>query len=101
MDATLECSYRSTRKQCTKFTCNEGGTVYFGETILKNHAQGVHTTNEPLPCEVCGLALADFNPMRQHVNKLHKMEGMNCRCCDYAVKDVEESGGTLSRRGWS
>ena len=84
-----EMNKHSNNKHGTMFACIECGNVFFDKIVLKNHIQSVHTTSEPFPCELCGLVLADFSLLQEHQRNFHEVEAVNCRYCEYAVKNKE------------
>ena len=65
---------------------------------IDKHFQAVHentSTMEPFPCEVCGLVLANFEVLQDHMDSRHNQLKVNCRYCDYEAKDEESWHGHL------
>ena len=65
---------------------------------LKKHHQSSHETTstiEPFPCEACGLALATFELLEDHIDSIHNQLKVNCKYCDYVAKDQESWHGHL------
>ena len=59
---------------------------------LRSHIQAKHEkspTTEPFPCELCGLVLATFNLLKEHVDKHHPSGKTHCQYCDFCVEDEE------------
>ena len=58
-----------------------------GLHIESKHNKPSYT--EPFPCEVCGLVLANFNLLQEHMNTQHSQAQHNCRYCDFRGGDAE------------
>ena len=43
----------------------------------------------PFSCEICGLVLANFNLLQEHVAHLHKTTSEHCKYCDHTVENRE------------
>ena len=48
-----------------------------------------HRSIDPFPCEVCGLVLADYEGLQEHILKHHKPQKVNCHYCENTVEDNE------------
>ena len=62
------------------------------QEYLNNHSSSEHTYAprfEPFPCELCGLVIATFELLQQHMNT-HNLESWEkCRYCNFTVKDKQ------------
>ena len=59
---------------------------------LGSHIQSKHINpsyTEPFPCEGCGLVLATFNLLQEHVNTHHSPAQHNCKYCDFQGENEE------------
>ena len=78
-------------KHGRKHICEECGINFIDVKTLKLHVKTKHenpSAIEPFPCEVCGLVLANFNLLQQHV-KEHTSVKFNCQYCDFTTGDQE------------
>jgi hypothetical protein len=72
------------QKHGRKHVCEECETNYMDVKTLKLHIQTKHENPspiEPFPCDLCGLVLANFNLLQQHV-KEHTPVKFSCQYCD-------------------
>ena len=51
-------------------TCKDCGNKFQDMTTLENHIQSKHPT-EPFPCESCGLVLANYPLLQEHMKSSH------------------------------
>ena len=47
---------------------------------INNHMQAEH--KEPFPCQICGLVLATFSMLEEHINNFHTPKSEACKYCD-------------------
>ena len=70
--------------------CEECGNTFLDRDELGVHIQDKHEKapcSEPFPCERCGLVLATFNLLQDHVNNHHPPGKVNCQYCDFCGGD--------------
>ena len=79
----LACKHCGNSHQCSK------NKKHGAKTDL--HLQNKHTqsSSEPFPCEQCGLVLANFFLLQDHMNTHHTPTIMPCQYCEFAAKDTE------------
>ena len=60
---------------------------------LRSHIQAKHekstTTDEPFPYEICGLVLATFKHLKEHMDNHQPSGKTHCQYCDFSVEDEE------------
>ena len=79
-------------KHANKYLCEECGNYFVNNATLGSHIQSKHNKpsyTEPFPCEGCGLVLASFNLLQEHVNTHHSPVQHNCKYCDFRGGDEE------------
>ena len=57
---------------------------------MKEHITSKHTQQEPFPCEFCGLVLANYPLLEQHVDKIHVPACVQCNYCELKAKTQED-----------
>ena len=78
-------------KHSRKYVCEECGNTFMDPKTFKLHVQSKHEETppiEPFPCEKCGLVLAIFYLLQEHV-KEHTPVTMHCQHCDFSAEDQE------------
>ena len=78
-------------KHGRKHECKECGIHFMDINTFKLHVKKTHekpSAIEPFPCEVCGLVVANFNLLQQHM-KEHTPVEFNCQYCDFMAGDQE------------
>ena len=71
------------------FVCTQCTSSFMDSTTLKNHIEAKHTEIEPFPCEICGLVVANFFLLQEHVQTHNKQSRMPCQHCEFSAKDTQ------------
>ena len=80
-------------KHGQKFACQVCGNNFISKIPLECHIQTNYErfhNQEPFPCEKCGLVLANFTLLQEHINAQQKSVYFQCRFCDYFSENVEK-----------
>ena len=59
------------------------------ETSLKEHTDSTHKIPEPFPCDLCGLVLANYLLLHNHINNDHTPTLISCQYCEFTTDDKE------------
>ena len=59
------------------------------EISLKEHTDSMHTMPEPFPCDLCGLVLANYLLLQNHVINEHTPTVISCQYCEFTTDDKE------------
>ena len=62
------------------YICEECGQRFKDTKMLEEHIAYKHRTQEPLPCDVCGLVLANIQLLQTHVTNIHVPAPTQIKC---------------------
>ena len=85
----MEKHFKSKHKECT---CQLCGSDFVDDISLKDHLQAEHARPsrfEPFPCEKCGLVLATFHLLQEHMNSHKNSVAHKCRFCDFLAENED------------
>ena len=58
-------------------------------TSLKEHTGSLHKMPAPFPCDLCGLVLANYLLLQNHVINEHTPTVISCQYCEFTTDDKE------------
>ena len=79
-------------KHAKKLNCKVCGNCFVDDKTLNDHIQAKHSSSpevDPFPCERCGLVMATFPLLQEHVNIHHKSITMQCKYCAFSSENEE------------
>ena len=73
----------------TCFKCTECDFIG-NNNELKTHKHSKHDKEVPFPCEKCGLVLANFALLKEHMEQVHSSVQYSCNFCNFTDNDKKE-----------
>ena len=74
-------------RHTNKIQCEDCDNEFTDEDTLNKHRNSKHNY-EPFPCELCGLVLANFTVLQEHVSAIHTHKP--CRFCNFQATSKED-----------
>ena len=88
-----KCEIEKHRKEVhtenSRCECKECSQACKSTKVLNDPMTLNHISQEPFPCEVCGLVLANFQLLQTHITNIHTKEFIKCQHCDKQVDSME------------
>ena len=81
-DITVDVSETCTKCPSCKFVGNE--------SQIEKHFKSEHDKQEPFPCQMCGLVLANFVLLQEHVEQVHTPVRYSCNFCNFSTSTKED-----------
>ena len=72
--------------KCRRCTESFEDSKSFNKHICRKH----ESQAEPFPCEICGLVLATFSLLQEHMTSFHAKNRGSCRYCDHTARSEDD-----------
>ena len=84
-------NHMSTKHENEFFKCTRCEQVYKDTESLNNHIRSTHEISaEPFPCNICGLVLATFDLLQNHMISFHTPTIGVCKYCEHRTNSEED-----------
>ena len=84
-------NHMSTEHENHLFKCVRCEQIYKDTESLNNHIRSIHEiSDEPFPCNICGLVLATFDLLQHHMINFHTPTIGVCKYCEHRTNSEEE-----------